>query len=74
MSNAYVISEPTKEQLRREGNHVLEDERGERTSGSVAGRESSEKLLGETTEVGRVCVCLGVSLLCSLLLCCSLFR
>jgi hypothetical protein len=49
MSNAYVISEPTKEQLRREGNHVLDEDKNDQTMGSV--RESSEKILGEKTEV-----------------------
>ena len=48
MNNAYAISEPTKEQLRKEGNNVLEEDRRSET-GSV--RESTEKLLGEKAEV-----------------------
>jgi hypothetical protein len=51
MANAYAISEPTKEQLRKEGNHVLEDDRNDRRSDAGSVRESSEKLFGETTEV-----------------------
>lgn len=51
MSNAYAVSEPTKEQLRKEGNNVLDDDRNDtkRETGSV--RESTEKELGESREV-----------------------
>jgi hypothetical protein len=51
MANAYAISEPTKEQLRKEGNHVLDDDRNDRRNETGSVRESSEKLFGETTEV-----------------------
>lgn len=48
MNNAYAISEPTKEQLRKEGNNVLDEDRRS-DAGNV--RESMDKALGEKTEV-----------------------
>ena len=47
MNNAYAVSEPTKEQLRKEGKNVLDD-RGS-CDGSVRG--STEKRGGEKTEI-----------------------
>lgn len=51
MNNAYAISEPTKEQLRKEGNNVLDDDKRS-DAGSV--RESIEKTLGEKREVNLI--------------------
>jgi hypothetical protein len=58
MSNAYAVSEPTKEQLRKEGNNVLDDDKRSET-GSV--RESTEKVLGEKTEVPLSSISLIIS-------------
>lgn len=53
MSNAYAVSEPTKEQLRKEGNHVLDDDRNDRKE-TASIRESIEKELGEAREVDHI--------------------
>jgi hypothetical protein len=52
MANAYAVSEPTKEQLRREGKHVVDDEPTSET-GSVRESTAAGNGLSEKIEVRK---------------------